>query len=212
MRRRDVMLDPAGIEAESFRIIDTEAGVHGFSAREWPLVRRVVHTSADFDFVANTVFAEGALAAGIAAVRAGSPIYCDTNMIRAGVNKARLAEFGCELRCYVADPEVAQAARKRGVTRSVVGLEKGVAEGCRVFLIGNAPTALYALLELHAAGLVAPALVIGCPVGFVGAAESKEELCNAALPYIVCRGRKGGSTIAVALLNALLLEAAEEPS
>jgi len=210
MQRRDVMLDPAAIEAESFRIIDAEAGEHGFSPREWPLVRRAVHTSADFDFVANTVIAAGAIASGMAALRDGCTIYCDTTMIVAGVNKRRLAELGCELRCYVADPEVAREARERGVTRSLVGLEKGVAEGCRIFLVGNAPTALFGLLELHAAGKVDPALVVGCPVGFVGAAESKEELLRSTLNHIVCRGRKGGSTIAVALLNALLIETLEE--
>jgi len=210
MQRKDVMLDPAGIEVESFRIIDAEAGAHGFSEIEWPLVRRVVHTSADFEFITNTVISNGAIASGIAALSDGCPIYCDTNMIRAGVNKTRLTELGCELRCYVADPEVAREARERGITRSVVGLEKGVAEGCRIFLIGNAPTALYALLELAAAGKVDPALVVGCPVGFVGAEESKEELFSSNLSYIVCRGRKGGSTIAVALLNALMIEASEE--
>jgi len=209
MERRDVMLDPAAIEAESFRIIDAEAGGHGFSPREWPLVRRVVHTSADFEFVANTVFTPGAVEAGIEALRGGGLIYCDTNMIRAGVNKTRLERLGCALRCYVADPEVAREARERGVTRSLVGLEKGVAEGCRIFLIGNAPTALFALLDLYAAGKVEPALVVGCPVGFVGAAESKEELHASALPHIVCRGRKGGSTVAVALLNALMIECEE---
>ncbi|PLY01925.1 MAG: precorrin-8X methylmutase [Desulfuromonas sp.] len=203
------MRDPLGIERESFRIIDAEAGEHGFSMQEWPLVRRVVHTSADFEFIANTVFSAGVIASGMASLKQGCTIYCDTNMIVAGVNKQRLAELGCTLRCYVADPEVAREARERGVTRSIVGLEKGVAEGCRIFLIGNAPTALYALLELHATGKVDPALVVGCPVGFVGAAESKEELAKSELPFIVCRGRKGGSTIAVALLNALMIETLE---
>jgi len=209
MQRKDVIRDPAAIESESFRIIDAEAGAHRFSAQEWPLVRRVVHTSADFEFIANTVISAGAIDSGMAALKQGGMIYCDTNMIVAGVNKQRLAALGCELHCYVADPEVAREARERGVTRSIVGLEKGVAAGCRIFLIGNAPTALYALLELHAAGKVDPALVIGCPVGFVGAAESKEELYRSNLPYIVCRGRKGGSTIAVALLNALIIQLTE---
>jgi len=209
MQRKDVMLDPAGIEAESFRIIDAEAGEHGFSPQQWPLVRRVVHTSADFEFITNTVISQGAVENGMAALRKGCTIYCDTNMIVAGVNKSRLAQLGCELRCYVADPEVANVARERGVTRSLVGLEKGAAEGCSIFLIGNAPTALYGLLELQAAGKVEPALVVGCPVGFVGASESKEELYKSNLPYIVCRGRKGGSTIAVALLNALMIEVLE---
>jgi len=205
-----ILRDPQAIEAESFAIIDAEAGDHPFDARQWTIVRRVVHTTGDFDFVQGTHFSPGAVAAGIVALQAGAPVYCDTNMVRAGVNKTRLAAFGSELVCTVADPDVAEEARAEGVTRSIVALRRGVARGCRIFLIGNAPTALYELLDLCRAGKVQPALIVGAPVGFVGAAESKETLFQSGLPQIVCRGRKGGSAIAAAILNALVLLAAEK--
>ncbi|TLM67138.1 MAG: precorrin-8X methylmutase [Deltaproteobacteria bacterium] len=203
------ILDPAAIEAESFRIIDAEAGAHRYDERQWPIVRRIIHTTADFDFAATTCFSPGAVAAGISALRGGTRILCDTHMVRAGVNKSRLAAFGSEIVCHVADPEIARAARERGVTRSTLALRRGVEDGCGLFLIGNAPTALFELLELAGAGKVRPALVVGVPVGFVGAAESKEALLASGLPFITCRGRKGGSAIAAAILNALMLLAEE---
>lgn len=203
------ILDPAAIEAESFRIIDAEVGPHAYTAREWPVVRRIIHTTADFDFAAATCFSPGAVEAGVAALRRGDKVLCDTHMVRAGVNKARLAAFGSEIVCHVADPEIARAARERGVTRSTLALRRGVADGCGLFLIGNAPTALFELLELAGAGKTRPALVVGVPVGFVGAAESKEALLASDLPFIACRGRKGGSAIAAAILNALMLLAEE---
>lgn len=201
--------DPAAIEAESFRIIDAEAGPHSYDDRQWPVVRRIIHTTADFDFARVTSFSPGAIEAGIAALRRGEKVLCDTNMVRAGVSKPRLAEFGSELICHVADPEVARTARAEGVTRSLVAMRRGVAEGCRIFLIGNAPTALFELLALAEAGKVKPSLVVGVPVGFVGAAESKEALLASGLSFITCRGRKGGSAIAAAILNALMILAAE---
>ncbi|MCM2266077.1 MAG: precorrin-8X methylmutase [Desulfuromonadales bacterium] len=204
------IIDPAAIEAESFRIIEAEVGVHGFDAWQWPVVRRIIHTTADFDFAQVTFFAPGAVAAGIAALRRGEKVLCDTHMVRAGVSKPRLAGFGSELVCHVADPEVAREARAIGVTRSLVAMRRGVAEGCGIFLIGNAPTALFELLELVRAGKANPSLVVGVPVGFVGAAESKAALLSSGLPFITCRGRKGGSAIAAAILNALMILAAEE--
>jgi precorrin-8X/cobalt-precorrin-8 methylmutase len=204
------IVDPAAIEAESFRIIDREAGAHSFDAREWPVVRRIVHTTGDFDFVRGTAFAPGAIASGIAALKEGAGVLCDTNMVLAGVNKARLAHHGSSIACHVADGSVARAAQEAGITRSIVALRRGVDEGCRIFLIGNAPTALFELLRLAREGRVRPALVVGVPVGFVGAAESKEALYASDLPFIVCRGRKGGSAIAAAVLNALLILAEEE--
>ena len=206
----EIIRDPLAIEAKSFEIIDAEAGAHHFSAEEWPIVRRIVHTSADYDFVMNTLISKGAVASALEAIRGGSPIYCDTNMVLSGVNRSRLAEFGCSIACHVADDDVVATAKKEGVTRSIVALRKGVEAGCRIFLIGNAPTALYELLKLHAEGLVDPALVVGVPVGFVGAAESKEELVASGLPQITCRGRKGGSTIAAAICNALVLLAKDK--
>ena len=209
MTKTEPLLDPLAIEAQSFAIIDAEAGPHAFGPREWPIVRRIIHTTADFDFAATTRFAPGAVAAGIAALKAGASILCDTHMVRAGVNKTRLAGFGSSLACHVADPQVSSVARAEGITRSIVALRRGVAEGCGIYLIGNAPTALFELLRLAAAGEVAPALVVGVPVGFVGAAESKEALLDSGLPYITCRGRKGGSAIAATILNALMLLAEE---
>jgi len=201
----DIIRDPQAIEAKSFEIIDAEVGTHSFSTDEWPIVRRIIHTSADYDFVMNTLITKGAVASALAAIGEGCHIYCDTNMVLAGVNKTRLAEFGCNISCHVADPDVAVKAKAEGVTRSIVALRKGVESGCRIFLIGNAPTALYELLQLCQDGKVNPALVVGVPVGFVGAAESKEELVASGLPQITCRGRKGGSTIAAAICNALVL-------
>jgi precorrin-8X/cobalt-precorrin-8 methylmutase len=209
MNSGPTIIDPAAIEAESFRIIDAEAGPHRFDARQWPIVRRIIHTTADFDFASTTCFSPGAVAAGIAALRRGEKVLCDTNMVRAGINKVRLAGFGSDLVCHIADPAIAQEARAAGVTRSLLALRRGVAEGCGLFLIGNAPTALFELLDLARAGKVTPALVVGVPVGFVGAEESKEALLGSGLPFITCRGRKGGSAIAATILNALMILAEE---
>jgi precorrin-8X/cobalt-precorrin-8 methylmutase len=204
-----VILEPRAIEAESFAIIDREVGPHGYDVLEWPVVRRIIHTTADFDFAAATCFAPGAVLAGIAALQRGARIFCDTSMVLAGISKPRLNHFGCAIECHVADRDVAAAASAAGVTRSLLATRKGAAGGCEIFLIGNAPTALFELLRLAAAGEVRPALVVGVPVGFVGAAESKEALLATDLPFITCRGRKGGSAIAAAVLNALTLLAEE---
>lgn len=205
-----VILNPSEIEARSFEIIDHEVGPHGYDALQWPVVRRVIHTTADFDFVRSTLFSAGAAEAGIAALKRGEAILCDTNMVAAGVNKSRLRTFGCDLRCHVADADVAGKARAEGITRSIVATRKGIEEGCGVYLIGNAPTALFELLRQVREGRVSPSLVVGVPVGFVGAEESKEALLETDLPYIVCRGRKGGSAIAAAVLNALMILAEEK--
>lgn len=205
MDSTEILRDPAAIEAQSFAIIDAEVGAHPYDQQQWPVVRRVIHTSADFDFARATWFSPGAVEAGLAALRGGAKILCDTNMVVAGVNKTRLAALGGSLACHVADAEVAAAAKAQGITRSILATRKGVAAGASIFLIGNAPTALYELLRLAEAGAVRPTLVVGVPVGFVGAEESKEALLASGLPAIVCRGRKGGSAIAAAILNALMI-------
>lgn len=210
MPEADVILDPTRIEAKSFEIIDAEVGAHDYDERQWPVVRRVIHTSADFDFAETTLFAPGVIDKALAAIRAGEPILCDTRMVAAGVNKTRLARFGCELRCHVGDEDVAEAARSARVTRSIMAMRKGIEGGCGIFLVGNAPTALYELLDRAADGAVQPSMVVGAPVGFVGATESKEALAQTDLPYITCRGRKGGSPVAAAVMNALLILAGEE--
>lgn len=200
-----VIINPLEIEARSFEIIDSEVGTHGYDARQWPVVRRIIHTTADFDFARTTVFSLGAVESGIAALRRGEMILCDTNMVVAGINKGRLQSFGSDLRCYVADSEVAATARVEGITRSIVAMRRGIDEGCGIFLIGNAPTALFELLRQVLEGRAKPSLIVGVPVGFVGAEESKEALLETDLPYISCRGRKGGSAIAAAILNALMI-------
>lgn len=204
------ILDPSAIEAESFAIIDREVGTHDYDGCQWPVVRRIIHTTADFDFARTTCFSPGAIEAGLAALRQGALVLGDTNMVLAGVNKTRLAAFGGDIRCHVADPDVATQARPLGITRSTLATRKGAAAGCGIYLIGNAPTALFELLRLAETGAVHPALVVGVPVGFVGAEESKEALFASGLSFITCRGRKGGSAIAAAILNALMLLAEEQ--
>lgn len=203
-------IKPFEIEAKSFQIIDSEVGEHRFGADEWPVVRRIIHTTADFDFARTTRFSPGAIAAGIAALRRGEGVYCDTRMVAAGVSKARLASHGAALHVFVDHPEVAKEAAAEGTTRSAVAVRRGVAEGCGIYLIGNAPTALFELLCLAKEGKVNPSLVVGVPVGFVGAVESKDALVASGLAHIACEGRKGGSAIAATVLNALLILAEEK--
>jgi precorrin-8X/cobalt-precorrin-8 methylmutase len=210
-----VDLRPEEIEAESFRLIEAEVGPHPWSPLEWPVVRRVIHTSADFDYARTLVISPTAIAAGIGALRGGTGIVTDTTMALSGINKAGLARYGVAAACHVADPEVARLARADGVTRSLVAMRRSVTSGeAGIFVIGNAPTALFELIRLVRAGEVRPALVIGLPVGFVGAAESKAALAELAterpdIPVITNRGRKGGSNVAAAVVNALLLLASE---
>ncbi len=204
------ILNPSEIESRSFAIIDREAGSHGFDRQEWSIVRRIVHTTADFDFIRHSRFAPGAIRSGLDALRRGEGVFCDTRMVRAGISRERLDPFGCALHCHIADPDVAAQAANQGITRATIALRKGAEEGCGIYLIGNAPTALFELLRLVAAGRVRPSLVVGAPVGFVGAEESKEQLLASDLPFILCRGRKGGSPVAAAIFNALLILAREE--
>jgi precorrin-8X/cobalt-precorrin-8 methylmutase len=205
-------MKPEEIETESFRIIDSEAGDHGWGAAEWQLVRRAVHTSADFEYVQSMVMSEGAVAKAVAAIRSGAGIVTDTTMALAGISKPRLVRFGCEATCHVADSDVGALAKREGVTRSVLAMRKAVRNtNNRIFVIGNAPTALYELMRLVAAGQISPALIIGLPVGFVGAEESKNELAatDGKIPFITNIGRKGGSNVAAAVMNALAILATE---
>ena len=207
-----VHLSPEEIEAESFRIIEEEVGPHGWSAQQWPIVRRVIHTSADFDYASSMLFSDDAVTRGVAAIRRGHGIVTDTTMALAGISKPRLEKFGIAAACFVADPEVAREARAQGITRSILAMRKGAAGSNNgIFVIGNAPTALFELLRLIKEEGVRPDLIIGLPVGFVGAAESKERLIAEAaglsVPYIANRGRKGGSNVAAAVVNALLIMA-----
>lgn len=206
-------MKPEEIESESFRIIDDEAGAHDWDEAEWQIVRRAVHTSADFEYVRSMVFSDGAVEKALAALRSGAGIVTDTNMALSGISKARLAPFGCAVTCHVADADVAELAKRDGVTRSIAAMRKAVSNPAnRIFVIGNAPTALFELLRLAAAGTARPALVIGLPVGFVGAEESKNALATAdhGIPFITNIGRKGGSNVAAAVVNALAILAAAQ--
>jgi precorrin-8X/cobalt-precorrin-8 methylmutase len=204
-----VQLRPEEIEAESFRIIDAEVGPHDWPAMEWPVVRRAIHTSADFDYARTMVFSPDAVGRGLAALRSGRGIVTDTTMALAGINKGLLERFGVPVCCFVADPQVSAEASRLGITRSILAMRKAATDpGNGIFIIGNAPTALFELLRLVREEQFRPDLVVGLPVGFVGAEESKEELLREAsgyaIPFITNRGRKGGSNVAAAVVNALL--------
>lgn len=201
-------IKPMDIEKRSFAIITELLGERKLDPENELVIKRAIHTSADFDYADNLVFSPGAVKAGIAALRAGCDIVTDTQMARAGINKTILAGLGGEVHCFMADEDVAQEAKARGVTRALVSMEKAakLTKPC-IFAIGNAPTALLSLQSLMDAGELSPALIIGVPVGFVNVVESKELIIEkASAPYIVARGRKGGSNIAAAICNAMLYQ------
>jgi precorrin-8X/cobalt-precorrin-8 methylmutase len=201
----------AAIEAESFRIIDREAGPHRFSPPEWTIVRRMIHTSADFDYLRSVRFHPRAIAAGIAAMRAGGPIVTDTHMARMGIRKVELERLGLSATCLIDDPRVHTAAREKNTTRAEAAVDIALELSAGgIYAVGNAPTALLRLIAKLRAGAAAPALIIGLPVGFVNAAESKAALAALEHPHITNEGRKGGSNVAAAVVNALLLLAVEE--
>ena len=206
---------PADIERTSFSIITEELAQRGVTLppETEPVVKRVIHTTADFDYAQNLRFTNGAVAAGVAALRAGTCIVTDTNMALAGVTKPGLKKVGGTALCYMADPEVAAIAKETGTTRAVASMHRAAQEHPNAILaVGNAPTALLAIADEIEAGL-RPALVIGVPVGFVNVVESKEHLfavCEQyGVPAIVAMGRKGGSNVAAAICNALIYSAAE---
>ena len=185
-----------------------ELGERVFPAEQLPVVKRVIHTTADFEYADNLVFSAGAVEAGIAAIRQGCTIVTDTQMAFSGVNKRVLEKFGGRAVCFMSDPDVAAEAKARGETRATVSMERAARlEGPLVLAIGNAPTALVRACELIGAGELKPALVIGVPVGFVNVVESKELLLTLDVSHIVARGRKGGSNVAAAICNAMLYQA-----
>lgn len=196
---------PADIERRSMEIIGEELGGRILDPLEAPVVKRVIHTTADFDFADNLFFSPGAVAQGLETLRRGARIVTDTNMARAGINKKVLERFGGEVFCFMADEDVARAAKNNGTTRAAASMDKAAElDGPVIFAIGNAPTALVRLCQLMENGKIEPALVIGAPVGFVNVVESKELLLGIETPRIVARGRKGGSAVAAAIVNALL--------
>lgn len=196
---------PAEIEARSMEIIQSELGERTFPAEVLPVVKRVIHTTADFDYADNLIFSPGAVEKGVAAIKAGCTIVTDTQMARSGINKRVLEKFGGEAVCFMSDPDVAAGAKARGVTRAAVSMERAAKlDRTLILALGNAPTALVRACELLEAGTLRPALIIGAPVGFVNVVESKELLLTEKVPYIVARGRKGGSNVAAAICNAML--------
>lgn len=199
------IIAPGDIEARSMEIIQSEMGPHSFTQEQLPIVKRCVHTSADFDYVKNLAFTPDAVACGVAAIKGGCTIVTDTQMARSGINKRVLEKFGGQAVCFMSDPDVAQEAKCRGVTRAVVSMERAAKlSGTVILAIGNAPTALARACELTAEGAFSPALIIGVPVGFVNVVESKNILEATPGEHIVARGRKGGSNIAATICNAML--------
>lgn len=200
---------PAEIEKKSMEIIARELAGKRIDPQNMPVVKRVIHTTADFDYAENLAFSPGAVQRAVEAVKEGACIVTDTQMAKAGVNKKVLASFGGEVFCFMSDEDVAQAAKREGTTRAVQSMEKACGiNRPLIFAIGNAPTALVKLCELIDEKKVKPRLVIGAPVGFVNVVESKELLlAHVEIPQIVARGRKGGSGVAAAICNAILYAA-----
>jgi precorrin-8X/cobalt-precorrin-8 methylmutase len=198
---------PAEIENKSFKIIRAEAGDHDFSPDRWTVVSRMIHTSADFDYLKTVRFHHDAIAAGIKAIRSGKNIITDTRMAQAGIRKRDLAEFGCQLICLIDAPDVIETAGQKKTTRAFAAVDAAVdrMKG-GIYVVGNAPTALLRLLELIRDKKAAPSLIVGFPVGFVNAGESKDALIRSGgdVPYITNKGRKGGSGVAAAVVNALI--------
>lgn len=198
-------LAPEEIERRSFAIITAELGDTPLVPGTEAVVKRVIHTTADFEYVRNLVFSDQAIVLGQTALRDGCAIVTDTQMALAGINKAVLRAFGGEAHCLVADPEVAAAASAGNTTRSAAAVDKAARLWPEaIYVVGNAPTALFRICELVAEGWLRPRLLVGTPVGFVNVVESKERALASGVPHIVAKGRKGGSNVAAAICNALL--------
>ena len=200
-------INPADIEKKSFEIIGSLLGDRLLDPEKEPVIKRVTHTTAAFDYVDNLVFSEGAVAKGIGALKNGCDIVTDTQMARSGINKTILGRLGGHVHCFMSDPDVAAEAKERGVTRAIVSMERAAKldKPC-IFAVGNAPTALISLWEQMNAGILHPALIIGVPVGFVNVVESKELILSSDADFIVAKGRKGGSNVAAAICNALMYQ------
>lgn len=199
---------PNEIERESFCRIEKAVGRHGLADDVWSVVKRMIHTTGDPEYLKNVRFHPKATESGIKALKEGCPVVTDTRMVLAGISTGRLGQLGVKAHCLINDAEVAREAKRRGLTRSAVAIDKALPllDG-GVAAIGNAPTALLRLLELLDKGAVRPALIVGTPVGFVNAAESKELLTQAACPFITTLGPKGGSPVAASVINALAIMA-----
>lgn len=203
---KPLTVQPQEIEDMSFQIITDELGEHPFSEEQYKVVQRVIHASADFDLGRSLVFHPDAVQAGINAIRSGKIVVADVQMVQVGISKNRIEKYGGEVKVYISDRDVMEEAKRLNTTRAIISMRKAIkeAEG-GIFCIGNAPTALLELIRLVKEGEAKPGLIIGMPVGFVSAAESKEELAKLDIPFITNIGRKGGSPVTVAALNAISL-------
>lgn len=196
---------PGEIEKRSFEIISESLKGREFPHMTEPIVKRVIHTTADFEYADTLKISDDAVKSAMEAIKSGSNIVTDTMMAASGINKKSLSRFGGEVLSFMSDEDVAKEAKNRDVTRASICMEKAAQNSKnRIFAIGNAPTALIRLYELVRDKVVEPALVIGVPVGFVNVVESKELFMNAGVPYIIASGRKGGSNVAAAIVNAIL--------
>ncbi|MGE7184943.1 precorrin-8X methylmutase [Peribacillus sp. NPDC006672] len=204
---KPLTVDPDKIYDYSFAMIAEEMGHHDFSEDEWKIVRRVIHASADFELGRSVIIHPNAIQAGVEAIRKGRHVIADVQMIESGTGKKRFQKHGGDVHCYISDPDVMVEAKRLNTTRAIISMQKAVKENeGGIYAIGNAPTALLELIRLIREGIAKPDLIIGMPVGFVSAAESKEELAKITeVPFITNIGRKGGSTVTVAALNAISL-------
>jgi precorrin-8X/cobalt-precorrin-8 methylmutase len=204
-------MKPEDIESLSFKIIDEEAGPHDYSPEQWRIVQRMIHTSADFEYMDTVRFHPESIRAGLNAIRSGKTILTDTNMAKAGIRKKELEHFGAAVKCFINDDKIKKAAKEAEITRAKAAVDASVSimEG-GIYVVGNAPTALLQIIELVKDKKVKPALIIGFPVGFVNAAESKAALIEMDCPYISNVGRKGGSNIAASVVNALAILAVKK--
>lgn len=198
------IVNPMEIENTSMKIIESEMGEHSFTMDELKIVKRLIHTTADFEYKDLVEISNGAIEVAKEILKSSPIIYTDTNMALSGINKMALAKLSGKAICYVNLEEVHNEAKEKGITRSMAAVEKACNDNVDIFVFGNAPTALFKLKELTKEGKANPKLIVAVPVGFVGAAESKENLEELNIPYIAIRGRKGGSTVAAAIINALM--------
>lgn len=206
---------PSEIEKRSFEIITEELTQSGIvlNPEKAPVIKRCIHTSADFDYAQNLVFSENAIAHAKEAIRNGASIVTDTQMGRSGINKKRLAQYGGQVYCFMSDEDVAEKAKRDGTTRAVASMEKACElDEKLIFAIGNAPTALIQLYEMLKDQRFRPEFIIGVPVGFVNVEAAKELILETEVPHIINRGRKGGSNVAAAICNAILYELKKEQS
>lgn len=196
---------PNEIEKRSFEIIESEMGNITLDPLQKPVIKRVIHTTADFDYLENLKFSDDVINKMISALKNGANIVTDTQMAKAGINKSVLAKLGGEVHCFMSDEDVAENAKRNGTTRASASMDKAAElNGSVIFAIGNAPTALMRLRELMDEGKIKPAAIIGVPVGFVNVESAKELIMETDAPYIIAKGRKGGSNVAAAICNAVL--------